>query len=113
MVKWSVPDRGDIIWIDFDLQRGNERMKRLPALVLSTRAYNAVWGLCVLCPITSQPKGYVQEVPIDGLDKVSVVLCDQVKSFDWRTRNAAFIAKAPEALVAEVVEYVAALIGAP
>ncbi len=68
-------------------------------------------GLCLLCPITSKPKGYLHEVPINGLDLPSVVLSDQVKSFDWRDRKALFITKASPAVMKEVIENVAALIG--
>lgn len=113
MVEWITPGRADIIWIDFDPQRGKEMMKRRPALVISLREYNALSGLCIVCPITSRTKNYAQEVKITLLDKPCVVLSDQVKSFDWRVRKASFIATAPDALVDEVVEYVAALIAMP
>ncbi len=34
-----IPDTGDIIWIDFDPQRGNEIQKRRPALVITSQIY--------------------------------------------------------------------------
>lgn len=30
-----IPDIGDVVWIDFDPQKGNEIQKRRPALVIS------------------------------------------------------------------------------
>ncbi|MCB0090128.1 MAG: type II toxin-antitoxin system PemK/MazF family toxin [Caldilineaceae bacterium] len=66
----------------------------------------------LLCAITSQIKGYRFEVQIPEGSKVSgVVLADQVKSLDWRARNALFICKLPDAVVHEVMQKVAALIG--
>ena len=59
-----VPDRGDAVWLQFDPQAGHEQAGRRPALVLSPAAYNGKVGLAVLCPITSQSKGYPFEVPI-------------------------------------------------
>jgi len=39
------------------------------------------------CPMTNQIKNYPFEVLIAG-DPTSVVLADQVKSLDWRSRKA-------------------------
>ena len=57
------PDSGDIVWITFNPQAGHEQAGRRPALVLSPAAYNGKVGLAILCPITSQIKGYPFEVP--------------------------------------------------
>jgi len=84
-----IPDRGDIVWITFNPQAGHEQAGRRPALVLSPKAYNGKVGLALLCPITSQIKGYPFEVLIpDGLPVNGVILADQVKSLDWKARNA-------------------------
>jgi len=57
------------------------RFSRLPSDPTPAR-------LALLCPITSQIKGYPFEVPIpDGLPVSGVILSDQVKSLDWRARN--------------------------
>lgn len=111
MVAPYCPDRGDIIWIDFDPQSGREMMKRCPALVLSVRAFNHMSGLCVLCPITSKAKGRAYEVSLQALEVPSVVLSGNLCSYDWRTRKAQFIAKAPASVLGETVENIAALIG--
>ena len=84
----SVPERGDVVWLNFDPRRGREQAGRRPALVLSPRAYNDKVGLAIVCPITSQKKGYPFEVDIpDGHGVTGVILADQVKSLDWRKRN--------------------------
>ena len=84
----SVPERRDVVWLNFDPQRGHEQAGHRPALVLSPRAYNDKVGLAIVCPITSQKKGYPFEVDIpDGHGVTGVILADQVKSLDWRKRN--------------------------
>lgn len=70
-----IPDRGHIIWIDFDPQAGREQARHRPALVLSSKAYNRKTSLCVLCPLTSRVKGYPFEVMVPGKEP-SVVLAD-------------------------------------
>ena len=59
-----VPDRGDVVWMDFTPQAGHQQSGRRPAVVLSPAAYNAKVGLALVCPITSQAKGYPYEVDI-------------------------------------------------
>jgi len=99
-----VPERGDAVWITLDPQAGHEQAGRRPALVLSPSAYNVRVGLALLCPITSQVKGYPFEVPLPaGLPITGVVGADQVKSLDWRARKASRIGAIPEEVVAEVV----------
>ena len=102
-----VPERGDAILIDFNPQVGGEQAGRRPAVVLSPAAYNGRIGLALLCPVTGQVKGYPFEVAIpDGLGVTGVILADQVKSLDWRRRNAAVIEALPLETVAEVLHKV-------
>lgn len=106
-----IPDSGDIVWITFNPQAGHEQAGRRPALVLSPAAYNGKVGLVVLCPITSQVKGYPFEVVIpDGLGISGAILSDQVKSLDWRARKAEFDCKLPSTSYNEVVQKLNALI---
>ena len=96
-----VPERGDIVWLEFDPQLGHEQKGKRPALVLSPREYNQKIGLGVFCPITSQEKGYPFEVHVAGEKIQGVVLSDQVKNLDWRSRKAAFIEKAKKKVLDE------------
>jgi len=92
-----VPDRGDIVWLTFNPQAGHEQAGRRPALVLSPAAYNRKVGLAIFCPVTNQVKGYPFEVLIpDGLKATGAILADQVKSLDWRKRDAEFVCRLPE-----------------
>lgn len=84
-----VPDRGDIVWLQFNPQSGHEQAGHRPALVLSPANYNRATGLMLCCPMTSQKKGYPFEVVVgDDPQRMSVVLADQVKSLDWKARKA-------------------------
>ena len=98
-----IPERGDLIWMDFVPQAGREQSGRRPALVLSPRSYNERAGLVVLCPVTSKVKGYPFEVALpNGLEVSGVVLSDHVKNLDWRVRKAVRIARAPASVVLQV-----------
>lgn len=105
------PDRGDVVWIDFDPQAGHEQAGRRPAIVLSPAYYNQRAGLAIICPITNQAKGYPFEVTIPaGLKVKGVVLADQARNLDWRARKAVIITKLPSAVTDDVLEMLRTLI---
>lgn len=92
-----VPDRYDIVWLDFDPQAGREQAGRRPAFVLSPISYNRVTGLFLVCPMTSQVKDYPFELSMPKGHKIGgVVLADHVKSLSWKARNAEFASSCPE-----------------
>jgi len=106
-----VPDRGDIVWMVFDPQAGHEQSGRRPALIVSSKEYNGKRGLALLCPVTSKVKGYPFEVALPLCAKVSgAVLCDQIKSADWRARKAKFIERIDKAACEDVVGKLHALL---
>jgi len=105
------PERGDVVWITLNPQAGHEQAGRRPAVVLSPGAYNARVGLAILCPITNQVKGYPFEVQIpSGLAVTGAILADQVKSLDWRARDAEQMCVLPEQIIAEVLQKVGVLL---
>ena len=92
MLQAYVPSRGDIVWLEFNPQAGHEQSGRRPALVISPKEYNQTVGLALFCPITSQVKGYPFEVILPDVGSLTgVILSDQIKSLDWRTRHAEFV----------------------
>jgi mRNA interferase MazF len=107
----DVPTRGDVIWITLEPQAGHEQRGRRPALVLSPSTYNGRVGLTLLCPITTQAKGYPFEVALpDGLPVSGVVLADQVKSLDWRARQSSRICAIPKDVVSQVLRRLTTLL---
>lgn len=112
MARRYIPARGDVIWITLNPQVGHEQAGRRPVLVLSPLSYNAKVGLAILCPVTSQVKGYPFEVVIPAGSRLGgVVLADQVKSLDWRFRKAEFICKLPRETTSEVLDKLETLLG--
>ena len=101
--KVFIPDRGDIVWLDFNPQLGHEQRGRRPALTISFKEYNEKIGLGLFCPITSKIKGYPFEVEILGKKINGCVLSDQIKSLDWTQRNLEFIEKIDEENLNEVI----------
>ena len=111
MVRNSyIPERGDIVWLDFNPQTGHEQMGRRPAIVISPMDYNEKVGLGIFCPITSKEKGYPFEVRVINKKIDGVVLSDQVKNLDWGKRNVEFIIKSKREELEEVVDKLKVLI---
>ena len=104
------PERGDIVWLQFNPQSGHEQTGHRPALVLSPREYNRRVGLALFCPITSKVKGYPFEVSVSVKSIKGVILSDQVKSLDWKARQAKWVARVSEDILAEVMAKLHALI---
>ncbi len=104
------PKRGDIIWLDFEPQTGSEINKRRPALVLTPQKYNTLTGLCIVCPLTSKVKGYPFEVEVEVEGTEGAIKSDQVKSLDWRRRNARFITRVSGDVLEDTLSKIKALI---
>lgn len=99
-----VPDRGDVIWLEFNPQAGHEQAGRRPALVLSPKSYNDKVGLLICCPITNKIKGYPFEVQLPANSGViGAILSDQVKSLDWKIRKAQFIQQIQDEVLKNVL----------
>ncbi len=106
-----VPERGDLIWLNFNPQSGREQAGHRPALVLSPKEYNLKTGLAICCPITSQVKGYPFEVALpNGLGVEGAVLSDHLKNLDWRARAARYKGRLPPRFLREVVDRISVLI---
>jgi len=106
-----VPQCGDVVRITLNPQAGHEQAGRRPAVVLSPENYNGKIGLAILCPITNQIKGYPFEVIIPaGLPVAGAILSDQVKSLDWRARNAEFLCTLPTETISEVLQKLTTLV---
>ncbi len=106
-----IPGRGDLVWLTFNPQVGHEQAGRRPALVLSPKSYHAKTNLALVCPVTSQVKGYPFEVVIPrDLPIQGVILSDQVRNLDWRARQAEFACHLPDETVEKVLELVFVLL---
>ena len=105
-----VPERGDVVWLNFEPQKGKEIQKTRPAVVLSPSKYNLKSGLALFAPITSQIKGYPFEVIINFQQINGAVLCDQVRSMDWKARNASKILSLDKSITESILSKIKLLL---
>ena len=110
-MKGDVPKKGDFIEVTFDPQSGHEQKGRRPALVVSNTLFNERTGLTILCPLTTADRGYPFHVAVTNNPRVKgFVMVEQVKSIDFRARQAKHIGKASDDLLDEVLSILDACI---
>ena len=107
-----IPDRNDIVFLDFNPTKGKEIGKYRPALVLSSKAYNKQTGLLICCPISTSIRGATTEVPVNNIELPSVVAANLIHTLDWRKRKVKKVASAEPGVMNEVILRVLPLIGA-
>ena len=106
-----VPRKGDFISVTFDPQSGHEKKGRRPAMVVSNTLFNEQTGLAIVCPVTTTHRGYPFHVAVIGNPDVKgFVMVEQVKSIDYRARQAKSLGKASEDLLDEVLSILDACI---
>jgi mRNA interferase MazF len=84
-------DRGEIIWIDFNLQSGREMRNKHSILVLSPKKFNSRTGIVIGFPITTANYNDTNPLAVRFEGQRGViryVLAHQPKSFDWCERKA-------------------------
>ena len=102
-----MPKRGDFIRLNFDPQAGHEQTGSRPALVLSHTSFNRKMGFAFVCPISTTKRKNPFYIPIPEAEKVvGVIMADQLRSLDHRSRKALFISKCPESLLQEVLMHI-------
>ncbi|MCM5511094.1 type II toxin-antitoxin system PemK/MazF family toxin [Vibrio sp. SCSIO 43169] len=107
-----IPERKDIIWLDFEPVKGKEIGKYRPALVLSSKEYNQQTGLLICCPISTSIRGQATEVPVKNLDKPSVVASSLIQTLSWKDRSAKKITTSENGVMEDVLLRLIPLIGA-
>ena len=111
MTTTYIPDRGDIVYLDFNPTKGHEQRGSRPALIISPAADSEKSSLALFCPITSQQKGYPFEVLLpEELQTHGVILVDQIRSLDWRVRQIKFVETVSLEVITEVQAKIAPLI---
>jgi mRNA interferase MazF len=106
-----IPDRGDIVFLDFNPIKGHEQRDYRPAFIISPAGYSDRSSLALFLPITSQQKGYPFEVLLpEDLQTHGVILADQIKSLDWQARQIKFIETVSATVIAEVQAKISPLI---
>ncbi|WP_300971003.1 type II toxin-antitoxin system PemK/MazF family toxin [Thiocapsa sp.] len=112
MATAFIPDRNDIVWLDFEPTKGREIGKYRPALVLTSLVYHQRTGLLICCPISTSVRGAPTEVPVRNLDQPCVVVCNLVHTLDWKARQVKKAAEGAPGLMMDVLARLIPLIGA-
>ncbi|MGI5173443.1 type II toxin-antitoxin system PemK/MazF family toxin [Treponema sp. OMZ 840] len=106
----SIPEKGDLVWLEFSPQAGHEQKGFRPAVCISQKKYNLKTGLALFCPITSHIKGDPFEIVLQKHSIRGCILSDQVKNLDRRHRNCSFIEKAFPEEIDSVIENIKLMI---
>lgn len=113
----KAPLAGDVVELDGDeISVGHEQRGRRPVLVISIDAFQES-GLAIVCPLTThggkatKPRSEL-EVPVPaGFAVQGLILSHQVKTIDWKARNAAVLDHLPRATLNQVRARLKAFIG--
>lgn len=106
-----IPDKGDIVTLNFDPSAGREIMKRRPAFVISRKVFNDHTGFAVVAPITGTNRNMKLEVVLPELMSTKgSVLIHQVKSLDFSERDMTFVESAPQAITDEITKLLKVII---
>ena len=105
-----LPERGDIVWADFDPVVGHEQGLDRPALVLSPAPFNQRFKLVLVAPITSQVRGHGFEVTLTNCATHGVVLCEQMRTIDYLARGVRFVERTPPTTINDVLAKVGLLV---
>ena len=108
--KVYIPERGDLVWTDFDPAAGHEQMGHRPAIVLSPAIFNKKVLLALVAPVTSRVRGHGFEVALTGENISGVILCHQVKTIDFVERGLKFAEKAKTAVISEALAKVRTIV---
>lgn len=106
-----IPERQDVIWLDFEPTKGKEIGKYRPALVLSNKDYAKATGLMICMPISTSIRGALTEVKLDVLEKPSVIASSIIQTLSWKNRKAKFITKLDDTKYEEALIKFLPLIG--
>jgi mRNA interferase MazF len=79
-------------------------MGNRPALVISHTKFNQYRGFALICPIsnTQRRNPFYVTIPAD-LSITGVIMTDQLRSLDYRSRQAISLGTCPEDLLTEVL----------
>lgn len=104
--------RGDIYLVSLNPAKGREQQGARPVLIVSNDKFNAVTGLPVIAPIAtagnfSRAQGFAVPLSGAGTDTTGVVLCDQLRVLDLRSRQAKRVEGVPDFIMDEVLARIA------
>jgi mRNA interferase ChpB len=111
-----IPERGDILHLQFDPASGKEMLGKHFCLVVSPRAFNARFRLAMVCPISggaaamARNSGFLISLMGSGLHTDGSIHAHQLKSLDWASRQATFVERVPDSILQEVLDCLIAVL---
>lgn len=106
-MRGAIPSQGDFVTLTFDPETGHEKRGRRPALVVSVSAFNRATGLAICCPITNTDRKTPFHVRVPAESGLAgFVMCEQMKSVDFRAGEFKRIGPAPKAFCEEVLSVI-------
>lgn len=90
--NYYIPDRQDLVWINFKPSVGQEIRGRHPAIVMSSANYSLVTGLVMVMPITHAQNNRLREffIPLHSTSLDGYINPLQIFSFSIQKRDVQF-----------------------
>lgn len=101
-----IPNKGEIIIVDFDPTKGHEQKGSRPAIVISNTLFNKKTRFLLVAPITSTVRNDPFEVIIKTKKTKGVILSHQIRIIDGLARKIKVVDIAPDNVLAEVIKKV-------
>ncbi len=102
-----IPRQGDLVILTFDPQAGHEQKGRRPAIVVSVNPFNRGTRLAICCPITNTTRNTPFHVPVpESSGPTGFIMCEQLKSIDYRARKMKRVGVASKELLNEVLSVI-------
>jgi mRNA interferase MazF len=101
----KIPERGDIVAMDFSPTVGHEQGGYRPAIVLTESDFNRE-GMVFVCPITNTERGHFFEIKINTDNTKGVVLAYHLRAIDYVSRKGKIVDKVDKKTLDEVLDKV-------
>ena len=100
--------RGDIYRVALDPVLGKEQKGTRPVLIVSPTVFNRKTGTPIVVPITNggnyaRENSFVVSLMGSGTETTGVILCNQVRTLDLKSRGAQRIESVPQSIIEEVL----------
>ena len=110
-----IPEKGDILHLNFDPASGSEMKGNHYCLVVSPKSFNTKLKLAMVCPISggasnlARNAGFLISLMGHGLRTNGNIHVHQLKSLDWQARQAKKVESAPDEIVQEVSDAIVSI----
>ena len=102
-----IPKQGDICYMDFTPTKGHEQTGVRPLIVVSKSSFNKYTNMAIVCPITTNTKVFPTHYELNSTKKVNgSVLCEHIRSIDFKARNLSFVEKIKKEELEEVIDII-------